>query len=319
MIRNHMKPNIYARKDTGGKTRFRRALRGVLALRNAITDFQGNGSGLNSEHLWKPGAVFHSPESPWEQEPCPAELMHLPANITWAGASSSIPDLYCLAGPGYHNSSYLFINNSSVLHCLEHILACGTYRRVLTQNVLFLPEHTQDTFFPWAAAPSKGCLHLLRWAFPFCCQLGSTNSTEPSPRQAQQLSGGLWTGVPHKPSSAEEGMAFSWTKLLLWMQSQPVPASVCPSQKPCQGNRNGKLSPFPDGIAQGHHLDGKDWAWLQWKDSSEAKTSWNGSFLVSQQQNHKCSLEHKRTGVTELRNIPTQQLWSYTGTGRVKQ
>lgn len=118
---------------------------------------------------------------------------------------------------------------------------------------------------------------------------------------------GWWRALNVSPTRAQ--LCCCWhssaQSSLLWMQ--PVPASLGTPQKPCRDS-NGKLSPISYGIAQGHHLDSKGWAWLKWKDSSEASTYWNGSFVMSQCQNHKCFPQHTRAGVTELWNIPTQQL-----------
>lgn len=158
------------------------------------------------------------------------------------------------------------------------------YRRVLTLNELFLPQLTQDTFFPWATAPTQRLSTPSQVCFTLLLPAGhSTNSTQPSPGQAQQLLGagrGLWTRVPHKPSSAGVGMELN--KALNAEAARASLAVHCPET--LSGNRSAKLSPISYGIAQGHHLDRKDWAWLKWKDSSEASIYWNGSFVMSQPQ-----------------------------------
>lgn len=54
------------------RSRFKRAFRGVMALWNKITDFQWNGCGLNSEHLWKPVTVSF-PFVPLTAQPWPQQ------------------------------------------------------------------------------------------------------------------------------------------------------------------------------------------------------------------------------------------------------
>lgn len=93
---------------------------------------------------------------------------------------------------------------------------------------------------------------------------------------------------PTQPQLLMLGTAFSRTKLPA-LNAEPARASLTVHfPETLSGSRNGKLSPISYRTAQGRHLDRKDWAWLKWKDSSEASTSSNGSFLMSQYQNHKC-------------------------------
>lgn len=101
----------------------------------------------------------------------------------------------------------------------------------------------------------------------------------------------LW-GSKHEshpaPALLMLGMALSWTKTKLpALNAEPARASsASASHKPFQGTGVANCHP----LLLGWHKDiiQKNWAWLKWKHSSEASTSWNGSFLMPQYQNHKC-------------------------------